>query len=199
MHHDSVASACRLPSRPPQRRRFSSGDGVGQVYAWAQLALLQGICPTMDAHLVALQQQPPRGAASDNSDAGQTAQPQDGSSERNGSSIDGSGATPDGEAIVARQRAAVAATIAARTAADAAARAALPAERDDDWVQRWADAAGSSTGWAWHGGWRLVQTYPRREVPRGDDGANDGTEHGGSTVAEAGLAPQAALAVEKIG
>ncbi len=59
-----------------------------------------------------------------------------------------------------------------------------PADVDDPWLDRWAEA--DEINWRWQDGWALAQMYPRRELP-----------HGGISVAEAGLAPQAAVTVEQ--
>ncbi len=45
----------RLPGAPlPLRRRFSGGADVAAVWAWALLSVLRGVCPTLDAHIAAL-------------------------------------------------------------------------------------------------------------------------------------------------
>lgn len=42
---------CRLPAGATQRRRIGAGEDAARVRAWAQAALLRGLCPTMDAVL----------------------------------------------------------------------------------------------------------------------------------------------------
>ena len=155
-----------------QRRRFSAEATVADVYAWAQLALLQGICPTVDAHLERLHQQASGAAVADGAKA-------DGGS--------GGGSGTDGATSAAGP--AVGSGIGDDSTAAPAAGIAPPANADEEWVQRWAELeAGSSRhGWAWHSGWRLVQTSPRRPLPCG-----------AGTVMSAGLMPQAALAVEQL-
>lgn len=59
-----------------------------------------------------------------------------------------------------------------------------PADVDDPWVDRWAEA--DELNWRWQDGWVLAQMYPRRQLP-----------HCGVSIAEAGLAPQAAVTVEQ--
>jgi hypothetical protein len=166
----------RLPNHPVQRRRFGTGATVADVYAWAQLELLQGICPTMDVQLQRLRQQMPDATEADDTKAA--------------GSHDGSGSEGAAAAVAALG-------VSERSEEAPHADAALPADVGEDWVRRWTDgAAGSSgsTSWAWRGGWRLVQTYPRRPLPR------ESADAAGSarTVEGAGLAPQAALAVEQL-
>lgn len=165
---------CRLPGHPPQRRRFGGEAPLGQVYAWAQLALLQGLCPTMDARLAQLSR---TGSPDSNSSRDGV-----GSSIKSDASSGGGGGGSD---ILLHNQSADSESGSAK---EGAADLPPPAEADEAWVQRWAEAAaGSSSLWAWHdGGWRLAQMYPRQQLPRS-----------GATVVEAGLVPQAALAVER--
>lgn len=158
----------RLPGHAPQRRRFSGGATLEQVYAWAQLALLQGLCPAMDAHLEELRQRPPAPALC--------------------SSTAGAPASGSGSGDARTDTAAVTAAGDVATAAESCdGGPSPPAQPDEAWVQRWSEAAaGSGSGWAWGGGWQLAQMYPRQQLPCSDD-----------TVTEAGLVPQAALAVEQ--
>jgi hypothetical protein len=164
-----------------QRRRFSTGARVADVYAWAQLALLQGICPTMDVQLQQLRQQTPSPGV-----AATVAAKAAGSNESSGS---GSGSAA-AEAVAALH-------ISQSSVEVPVSNAAPPADVDEHWVQQWTEqgAGSGGSGWAWRGGWRLVQTYPRRPLPC--DCADAGA-YSGDTVGAMGLAPQAALAVEQL-
>ena len=162
-----------------QRRRFSTGATVADVYAWAQLELLQSICPTMDARLQRLRQQAPTPAAA----AGDAA--------KAAKSNKGSGDEAAAEGVAGP-------SIGQSSAEVPVSDAMLPADAEEGWVQRWTEGAagnGGGSGWAWRSGWRLVLTYPRRPLPRECAGAEAGS---GGTIADAGLAPQAALAVEQL-
>lgn len=163
-----------------QRRRFSIGTTVADVYAWAQLALLQGICPTMDAQLQRLRQHAPNAAASDVHETEAVC------------GYDGSGSGPAAAGVAALDIGQ------SRSEVPQTDDAAPPADVDEEWVRRWTEEAARTSGgsgWAWRGGWRLVQTYPRRPLPRDWGDAEQGS---GNTIEGAGLAPQAALAVEQL-